>query len=164
MSPDGTHNSTHDGTRSQRYTVTEAASVLGISTEATRQRVKRGTLPTIRDDEGNVFVLLDPDGTRRDGGGTSGGISDGTRRDADGTNDGMALVDRMSAEIEYLRDTIARRDEEIRRRDHLLAAALERIPALESPPETSESTVRASEEASSTPPPPSWWRRFFGLE
>jgi hypothetical protein len=140
--------------------VTEAASVLGISTEATRQRVKRGTLPTIRDDEGNVFVLLDPDGTRRDGGGTS----NGTRRDADGTNDGMALVDRMSAEIEYLRDTIARRDEEIRRRDHLLAAALERIPALESPPETSESTVRASEEASGTPPPPSWWRRFFGLE
>jgi hypothetical protein len=164
MSPDGTHNSTPDGTRSQRYTVTEAASVLGISTEATRQRVKRGTLPTIRDDEGNVFVLLEHDGTRRDGGGTSDGTSDGTRRDADGTNDGTALVDRMSAEIEYLRDTIARRDEEIRRRDHLLAAALERIPALESPPETSESPVRASEEASDTPSPPSWWRRFFGLE
>lgn len=149
MSHGGTHDSTDDGTRSQRYTVTEAASVLGISTEATRQRVKRGTLPTIRDEEGNVFVLLE---------------HDGTRRDADGTNDGTALVDRMSAEIEYLRDTIARRDEEIRRRDHLLAAALERIPALESPPETSESPVRASEEASDTPSPPSWWRRFFGLE
>src|ERR671910_3030763 len=120
MSPDGTHNSTHDGTQSQRYTVTEAASVLGISTEATRQRVKRGTLPTIRDDEGNVFVLLDPDGTRRDPDGTSGGTSDGTRRDTAGTNDSTALIDRMSAEIEYLRDTIARRDEEIRRRDHLL--------------------------------------------
>src|SRR5918995_5568364 len=102
MSPDGTHNSTHDGTQSQRYTVTEAASVLGISTEATRQRVKRGTLPTIRDDEGNVFVLLDPDGTRRDGGGTSGGTSGGTRRDTDGINDGTTLVERMAEEIEYL--------------------------------------------------------------
>jgi hypothetical protein len=146
--------------------------VLGISTEATRQRVKRGTLPTIRDDEGNVFVLLDPDGTRRDGVGTSGGTSDGTRRDTDGINDGTTLVERMAEEIEYLRDTIARRDEEIRRRDHLLAAALERIPALESSPEPSEPPQKVSKEPASTSPPrprspeerPSWWRRFFGLE
>jgi hypothetical protein len=153
------HYSTHDGTR--RFTVTEAASVLGISTEATRQRVKRGTLPTIRDEEGNVFVLLEHDGTRKDGNSTS-----------DGTHDSTALVERMAGEIEYLRDTIACRDEEIRRRDHLLAAALERIPALEEPSGPRESPVTVMEATGKSTAPreqeePSqrrlWWRAFFGL-
>jgi hypothetical protein len=42
-----------------------------------------------------------------------------------------------------------KRDEEIRRRDHLLAAALERIPALEAPPDTTLSEPRGSRETAS---------------
>jgi len=79
----------------------------------------------------------------------------------------------MAGEIEYLRETIARRDEEIRRRDHLLAAALERIPALEEPSsEPRETPQTVAEELDRGTPPPegqgqqrrSWWRAFFGLE
>ena len=147
---------------------------MGISTEATRQRVKRGTLPTERDEDGNVFVLLTPEGTRRDG--------DGTRGDADGTNDGTdaSLVASLLEQVEYLKETVAKRDEEIRRRDHLLAAALERIPALEAPPETREGHVAASEEPYRIPAPPrpetsisseqqepssrrSWWRQLLDV-
>src|SRR5215208_7142019 len=96
MSHSGTHDGMSDGTSggtgggtpggTLRLPVNEAAAVLGISTEATRQRVKRGTLPTERDEEGNVFVLLDDDGTgggtRSDNVGTAGSTADGT---ADGT-------------------------------------------------------------------------------
>src|SRR5215207_4540754 len=82
MSHSGTHDGMAGGTPggTRRLPVNEAAVVLGISTEATRQRVKRGTLPTERDEDGNVFVLLDDDGT--------GG---GTRGDADGTGDGTGV-------------------------------------------------------------------------
>ena len=40
----------------------------------------------------------------------------------------LPLVAELKGRIRYLEETVARRDEEIRRRDHLLAAALERIP------------------------------------
>jgi hypothetical protein len=59
------------------------------------------------------------------------------------------------------------RTEENRRKDHLLAAALERIPAIEA----SESPETPAEEQSGTETPPEretdtqhrpWWRRMFG--
>jgi hypothetical protein len=84
----------------------------------------------------------------------------------------------LREQVEYLKETVARRDEEIRRRDHLLAAALERIPAIEAAPDTAGPHQTDSEEPYSTHAPPeaygppeppqerkrSWWREFFGLE
>jgi hypothetical protein len=52
-------------------------------------------------------------------------------------------------QVAYLKETVDKRDEEIRRRDHLLAAALERIPALEAPPDTTLSEPRGSRETAS---------------
>jgi hypothetical protein len=60
----------------------------------------------------------------------------------------------MQDQIDTLKQEVADWKEEARRKDHLLAAALERIPAIEAPPDTpSESTtdereppVMASEE------------------
>ena len=43
----------------RRTTVAEAAEVLGISAEAVRGRIRRGTLPVEREG-GTVYVLLDP--------------------------------------------------------------------------------------------------------
>src|SRR5215217_1432271 len=131
----------HDGDRTtdstMRLTVPEAAGVMGISAEAVRQRIKRGTLPTEKDATGTVFVLLDEalvaDRTRQDG--------DRIRKDADikgdrtrQYGDSTDLVESLQEQVEYLKETVAKRDEEIRRRDHLLAAALERIPAIEEAP------------------------------
>src|SRR5215218_10841400 len=105
MSPGGMHDGTSGtggGTPSGtlRLPVNEAAAVLGISTEATRQRVKRGTLPTERDEDGNVFVLLDadstPGGTRSDSGGTHGGTGGGTA-------DSTALIAAKDETIQTLR-------------------------------------------------------------
>src|SRR5829696_4327008 len=147
MSPGGMHDGTSGtggGTPSGtlRLPVNEAAAVLGISTEATRQRVKRGTLPTERDEDGNVFVLLDDDGT---GGGTSSdtaGTADGT---GVSTTDGTALIAAKDETIQTLREQLAAWQEESRRKDHIIAALTERIPELEAAPEGRESPVSSHE-------------------
>jgi hypothetical protein len=176
MSPGGTHDGMPGSTGNRmRLPVTEAASVLGISTEATRQRVKRGTLPTERDEDGNVFVLLDadstPGGTRGDGDGTTGG-----------THDSTALIDAKDETIRTLREQLEAEREANRENRRIIAGLVQRVPELETareaPPERRESPETASEEPYSThdaPPMPetpvsdaqhkrSWWRAFFGLE
>jgi excisionase family DNA binding protein len=47
----------------QRLTVKEAADALGISSDAVRTRIQRGTLRSIHE-RGRVWVVLDPDETR----------------------------------------------------------------------------------------------------
>src|SRR5215207_4562357 len=157
----------------RRLTVHQAAKVLGITPEAVRSRIQRGTLAKEKGDDGTVYVRLNDDQLRTN----ADKQTDQSAYIGDQTDDQSQLVEHMASEIEHLREMLALRDEEIRRRDHLLAAALERIPAIESPDtpsETPESPVRASEEAHSTHNTPpeqqettqrrSWWRAFFGLE
>jgi hypothetical protein len=107
----------------RRLTVPEAAQALGITTDAIRMRLSRGTLDTERV-EGRVYVLLEDD------------VS------ADGSGESSALISEMRDQIEFLR-------RELERRNQLLAAALSRIPELEaprgeefSPSEARESPVR----------------------
>ncbi len=121
----------------QRLTVSEVADALGISSEAIRTRIQRGTLRSVREG-GRVFVLFDPDGTQSN-----------TDRTYDQTQDQAALVDELPARVAFLERELRDRTEEARRKDHLLAADLERIPALE-PPEEPES---ASEVVPETPHP-----------
>lgn len=67
------------------------------------------------------------------------------------------------------------RNEELRRKDHVIAALSERIPELSAPTasqEAPEAPERANEEPFNTyplepqerPQRRSWWREFFGLE
>ena len=74
--------------------------------------------------------------------------------------------------VEELRDRIRYLEEESRRKDHLLAAALERIPpAIESPPDERESPETVSEtgtrgedrdrEGEAEWRERSWWRRLL---
>ena len=85
-----------------------------------------------------------------------------------------ATVETLRSEIEFLREELRRREErhaeEARRKDHLLAAALERIPSIEPPPDTPseprESDLSASEGSDKGGVPRegerrSWWRRLF---
>jgi hypothetical protein len=82
----------------------------------------------------------------------------------------------LKDQVENLQRELEVRNDELRRKDHLLAAALERIPAIE-PADTlsepREAPVKGSEEPHSTHAPlepqepsqrRSWWRAFFGLE
>ena len=43
----------------KRVSVNEAAQVLGVTVDAIRKRVQRGTIPHQRDDAGRVWVLLE---------------------------------------------------------------------------------------------------------
>ena len=156
----------------RRVSVDEAARELGLSVDAIRKRVQRGTIEHERDAAGRVHILLDsPDNTS-------------TVRDPrpDTTGHTAALVDAKDETIFELRERVKRleheldiRNEEVRRRDHLLAAALERIPPqLEAPPEpqnqagsaeprSDKGTTGAEEPEEATERPRrGLWRRIFG--
>src|SRR5919112_1099640 len=47
-----------------RVTVQEAAQRLGISQDAVRQRIRRGSMRHDKDDKGRVYVYLNPTNTR----------------------------------------------------------------------------------------------------
>jgi hypothetical protein len=119
----------------QRVTVPEAAELLGITAEAVRMRVKRGTLRSERQG-GRVFVLL--------------GQSQPTEQPTDRPDEPNALISQMQGRIDSLErqlEEAAERDRENRR---IIAALTSRIPAIEAPQEATEAaeTVEeASEEA-----------------
>ena len=122
---------------------------LGVSEGAVRMRVKRGTLPSTREGE-RIYVLLDTEHT-----------TDQARSDAE------ALTSEMRGRIEDLKEQLALEREAHAEARRLLAAALERIPAVE-PPESPETP---SEPVPGTSAPPEaetpteirpWWRRVFG--
>jgi excisionase family DNA binding protein len=156
----------------KRYTVPEAAKVLGIGTDAVRKRVARGTIPHEKDDDGRVYVYLDA----------------GHDMGHDAPAKAPELVETLREQIGYLQGVIATRDEELRtraeelrrrdqdleRRDRIIAALTERIPqALEAPSEPRESSQTVEEAPEGAEPRPDapgaqegarrpWWRRMFG--
>jgi len=159
-----------DQSADRRVTVVEAAAILSITPDAVRSRLRRGTLRKDRGPDGEVLVVLDVDASATD-------------RPTDQPT--VALVEALEEQITYLREQAALWQEEARRKDHLLAAALEgaaleRTPALEEEPsEPREERAMDSEEPYSTHAPPMpetpvseaqhkrkvpWWRAFFGLE
>jgi hypothetical protein len=149
----------------QRLTVAQAAVTLGLNEGAVRSRIKRGTLPTVKEGR-TVYVIL--------GGGTSkANQSTDTDEPSGGPTDQSKLVESLQDQVSYLRGQLdAERSANMENR-RLLAAALERIPAIE-PPEARESpeTVREDEggdqvsgEGTGEPRRErSWWRRFWGME
>ncbi len=144
----------------QRYTVHEAALLLGLSVDAVRKRAERGSLKREKDPtDGTVYILLDTDHP-------ASGQETSQRADGDETPTSQ-LVDSLQDQVEHLRRELDIRNEELRRKDHLLAAALERIPAIEeAPPGPRDADVSASEgrggaDVPPEPEKPSWWRRLF---
>jgi hypothetical protein len=123
--------------------VDEAARALGLTVDAVRKRVQRGTIEHERDQAGRVRIILDsPDNAST--------LQD---ESPDTTGQADALIAAKDETIEELRGRVRRlerevdtRNEEIRRRDHLLAAALERIPPqLEAPQKPSEDAETVAE-------------------
>ncbi len=128
-----------------RATVYEAAQVLGVTVDAIRKRIQRGTIPHERHENGRVYVLLDTARTLQD----DGQDKYQTRRDD--------LVESLREQVEYLKAVVSTRDEEIRRRDHIIAGLVERLPPqLEAPasPTPREAPQTAAEDAGGAEPPP----------
>ena len=155
-----------DVNQSLRLTVTEAAKRLGISVEAVRGRIKRGTLRGEKGPDGTVFVFVDTNQSRPD-----------ASQSTDQPTDKSELVADLRERVEDLKEQLERANEQLERaneRDRenrrLLAAALERIPPqLEAPSEPRESPEMATEEEAEQQPrgvqegaQRPWWRRVFG--
>ena len=109
----------------RRVTVDEAARHLGLSVDAVRKRVQRNQIAHERDAAGRVRIILDESETIQDE------PQDTTR--PDNTEELIATL-REQLDLERQAHAEARR---------LLAAALERIPAIEAPQEPAESPATA---------------------
>src|SRR5215207_8367327 len=132
---EGGHN--QDATRSnagrRRLTVPDAAEALGISIEAVRGRIKRGTIPHEREGD-RVYVLVDADQPR------PGRDQDDARSDDQG-----ALVESLQDQVADLRSRLDREQEANRENRRIIAALTSRIPAIEAPAE--QPPAEASPEA-----------------
>ena len=151
----------------RRLTVDQAATALGITADAVRSRIKRGTLAAERSEEGRVWVLLDSDrpSTSRD-------------QPIDRPSESNALISEMRSRIESLEHQLEQANERDRENRRIIAALTSRIPELEAPADSAPEP-RGSPETASAPPdrggpseaapgaqeavrPRSWWRRMFG--
>ena len=154
------------GPTNQRLTVPEAAEQLGITAEAVRMRIKRGTLRSERQ-AGRVFVLLGPDRPTEH-------TTERTEPTEDRTAELIATLQEQLAEEREARrraDTIiaqlARANEEQARTIRELEAPSESLSeARESPETVEEEPPRAeaqpaaggAQEGVRRP----WWRKVFG--
>ena len=164
--PHGNH--TRDAT--ERFTVSEAAEILGITAEAVRQRIRRGTLRAEKDEVGSVFVFLDPykhRTNRQPHADATHPRDDTTQPHADATTDDTLLYERMSSEIDYLRSQLDKERESSAELRRIIAALTQRIPELEAARDERESPVPASEDQGNGDTAPdkgqrrSWLYRFF---
>jgi hypothetical protein len=156
MQPNGDESETRQTTTrlGQRYTVQQAAKILGTTVDGVRSRIRRGSLNSMKV-EGQVYVLLSSD--------QSGPVEtrlDWSQPSPDQSPDAVTealleakdeTIGELRDRVEHLRRELEARNEELRRKDHLLAAALEKVPAIEAPAEASlehrGSPVSASDDA-----------------
>ena len=157
--------------RRLRVPVQEAAHLLGISPEAVRSRLYRGTLDKETGTDGTVYVRLHADQLRRDDDQTG-----------DQSQPNAEIVGELRARVEDLREQLAE-EREARRRADTIIAQLARtteeqartIRELEAPasPEAPEAAETVEEEPERAEPRPAtggaqegvqrpWWRRVFG--
>ncbi len=144
-----------------RLTVAEAAERLGVTHDAVRKRICRNQTTWDKDDSGRVHVYLKETETRGDGSGTEEGQS----KDQSET----AVQDPRDMLIEFLQAELADWKQEAYRKDRIIAALTERIPAIEAPQETRNGPETVAESAGNgvvpdeEERPKPWWKRIFAL-
>jgi hypothetical protein len=149
------------GQRLERLSVAQAARALGLTESGVRKRVSRGTLPHERDDNGTVWVFVDPLQT------VSGTPLDSQADEAREFRE--SVLDALHDQVATLKDQVRYLQAEGERKDAILMTMAQRIPELEAAPEPRESPQTRSEaQEKDTAYPedggeekPSWWRRFF---
>lgn len=142
-------------TSRDRVTVQEAAARLGVTEQAVRKRVKRGTLGSDKEPDGRVYVYLDA----------------GRDEDRDGVPnpESGALISQMQQRIDDLREALEAEREANRENRRIIAGLTQRIPAIEprddhqEPQEqpgrpTETSTTPEAAEDRRGPDKPRWWR------
>ena len=143
-----------------RLTVAQAADRLGVTQDAVRKRIARGTIRHEKDYEGHIFVYLDTfEGESKTDQDNGQDVGSKTVSDASQDKYTRSLED----QVDFLR-------RELERKDTIIMSLTQRIPELEASPEPRESQVTASGAADKSTPPPeqqepsqrrSWLYRFF---
>ena len=143
-----------------RLTVAQAADRLGVTQDAVRKRIARGTIRHEKDYEGRIFVYLDT-------------FDSESKTDQDNEQDGEAKTvsdadqDKYTRSLEEQIDFLRR---ELERKDTIIMSLTQRIPELEASPAQREAHMTASEgeDRGDVPPGPqessqqrSWLYRFF---
>lgn len=178
--PDRTQASRHVTVRQpvrRRMPVREAAGELGITVEAVRNRIKRGTLSSEKE-AGSVYVLLDGDQERSAGQPEAGRDQPGAGRgQTSDQNQPAGLVEELRDRIAYLERQVEEEREARRRADTLMARLMDRVPELpaasrEEPRESrnnaDENATRPDVSTASASPQTSvqrrpWWKRLIGV-
>lgn len=158
-----------DGTTRESGTwvsVYEAAHLLGLTVDAVRKRIQRGTIPHERRDDGRVYVLLDKTRTPQE---ESDGQDAGALQDT--VLDKRLVPDRTDELVESLQDQIKFLRRELERKDAILLRMAERVPEIEaaSGPRGSSEAAAGGETRVAGPSEPqaeperrrSWLYRFF---
>jgi DNA-binding transcriptional MerR regulator len=144
----------------RQLTVGEAAGVLGISVDAVRMRVRRGTLQSEKDSTGRVYVYLNDDSSKTK-----------HRLDSEPT----ALISAKDETIAVLREQLeAERDAHAEAR-RIIAGLVSRVPELSAPASADPTAAETDESPGPTRTPNdahggpqaaaqrrSWWSRVFG--
>ena len=140
-----------------RLTVAQAAEALGLTVDAVRSRIKRGTIQ-VEHEGGRVFVLVDSDQAS-------------TGR-AQQTDQGSDLTDELRDRLRYVEGQLQAERQAHAEARRIIAGLVERIPALEAPTDAREGPEQAPDvpdrgdvpadrpAASSSSRP--WWRRWLG--
>ena len=149
------------GQRLERLSVAQAARALGLTESGVRKRVSRGTSPHERDENGTVWVFVDPLET------VSGTPLD-THLDAERD----ALLDTLRDQVGTLKDQVRYLQVEGERKDTIIMSLTQRIPELEAASGPRESAIASSEEPPKGAVPHgaaedeikrSWWQRLLGV-
>ncbi len=136
-----------DQTTDRRVTVAQAAVLLGLSEDAVRSRLKRGTLSKEKDADGTVFVVMGANG--RPGRPTTNGDRPTTGQTTDQTALALmqAHLNSVQDQLAHLREQLAHEHEANRENRRIIAALVQRVPELEAPSEPRESPMTATESA-----------------
>lgn len=137
----------------RRYTVSEAARMLGTTEAAVRARINRGKLVSEKIDN-TVYVRLDPDTTPVHPG------------------DQTALVEALRDQVTTLKQQLNTEQEASAELRRIIAGLVQRVPELERP-EARETAAESEEKIEEESRPASggaqegtarvsWWRRMFG--
>jgi hypothetical protein len=139
----------------QRLTVHDAARRLGVSEDAVRMRVKRGTLSSDKEG-GRLHVLLDIEPT--------------PEPTTDRTGE---LIEELKGRVHSLEYQLDQEREANRENRRIIAALTSRIPAIEAPSDERESPETVEEEQGRGEPHSDapgaqegvqrpWWRKLIG--
>jgi excisionase family DNA binding protein len=149
------------GDLDRALTVAQAADALGVSQDAVRKRIHRGTIQSERDESGRVYVYVP--------------ASETVHKTDQDTSQPQPEPTALTSEIESLREQVQWLRGEVQRKDAILLSMTEAMKALPSPrenapesrqrPGPTDAPTEAPEEPQEgvqRPRERSWWRRMFG--